>query len=650
VLLYHTDLSIEVILKEAHVYLTKSICIVFFLFCLISLICISGCEAGGDKKIHLNTKVGAETTGEIEAIETRQDTATDILSQEQEKEIEQLNLPEDTTPRFTINELQISGNTLISNDELLNNLPEIYNASDKPIQLAEQGELYDLRPLHGIVLHPGQPREVSRRVLQGFTQYILSVYQEHGYAGIYVYIAAQAVQGSVRLQDGILPVEIVEAEISEINITSYNTERERVEKGILRNSVIKDWSPVKVGQVVKKKELDYFVNLLNLNPDRHVSAVISRSSEPNTLALSYDVYEADPWHYYIQLDNSGTEERQWAPRLGLSNTNLTGIDDRLIGLYQAPWESGIEDNYLLFGSYEFPLFSPQLTFNIFGGRSKFDTTPEGGPLNFIGRGSFYGGMLNLNIFQIDGWFLDITNSLSYEKSEVTPSLFKTLESDVEMDLWTAGIGLYRSDDISNASIRFNRVQSVDGSTRSRFGKARQNADPDFEIYTLSTAYSQYVDPDKAQRFSGSFRWITTDERLAPSKMTTFGGLYSVRGYKEDEIVTDKGTLMSLQYEFDLVQYGMPEDESEKDSKEEQNNKLELTKLAPLAFFDFGRAKIEDAVAGENKTQELCSVGMGLLIDVGNDFSAGIYYGWPLRSTLRTDEGKGRFGYSFIKRF
>jgi hypothetical protein len=42
--------------------------------------------------------------------------------------------------------------------------------------------------------------------------------------------------------------------------------------------------------------------------------------------------------------------------------------------------------------------------------------------------------------------------------------------------------------------------------------------------------------------------------------------------------------------------------------------------------------------------------MGLLVDVGNDFSAGIYYGWPLRSTLRTDEGNGRFGFSFIKRF
>jgi hemolysin activation/secretion protein len=603
---------------------TTNICLIFFLLFLESIICVAAGEATTDSSVPNNAK--------------------------DEAEVERLNLPEDTSPRFTISELHISGNTLISTEELLNNLPQIYNTSDKPIKQAEPGELYDLRPLHGIVLHPGQPREVSRRTLQGFTQYIISVYQDHGYAGIYVYIAAQAVQGSVRLQDGILPVEIVEAKISEINITSYNTDREQVEKGILRSSVIEDWSPVKIGQVVNKKELDYFVDLLNLNPDRHVSAVISRSSEPNTLALGYDVYEADPWHYYIQVDNSGTEERQWAPRIGLSNTNLTGIDDKLNGLYQAPWESGIEDNYLLFGSYEFPVFTPRLNFSIFGGRSKFDTTPAGGPLNFLGRGSFYGGMLSFNVFQINSWFMDITNSFSYEKSEVTPTLFKTLQSDVEMYLWTFGVGFHRSDDISNTSVRFNRVQSVDGSTRSRFEKARQDADPDFNIYTISAAYSQYLDLDKVQRFSSSFRWITTNERLAPSKMTTFGGLYSVRGYEEDEIVADKGALMSFQYEFDLVQYSKPVDGSDNESDDVQNNSLELSKLAPVAFFDFGRAKTEDTVAGEKKTQELSSIGMGLLVDVGNDFSAGIYYGRPLRSTLRTDEGNGRFGFSFIKRF
>jgi len=242
-----------------------------------------------------------------EAIKAEQEAAAKA---KREAEIEQLKLPEDTSTRFSVRQLHISGNTLVSTDELLKNMPLVYNASDKSMEQADAGDLYDFRVLHLIIQEPGELREVSRRTMQGFTQYILSVYQSHDYAGIYIYIPAQVVKDGMELQDGILPLEVVEGKISEITTTAYNINREKVEKGILRSSLIEAWSPVEVGQVVNKKKLDDFVNQLNLNPDRYVSAVISRGSEPDSLALGYDVYEADPWHYYIQLDNSGAKERQ----------------------------------------------------------------------------------------------------------------------------------------------------------------------------------------------------------------------------------------------------------------------------------------------------------------------------------------------------
>jgi len=557
---------------------------------------------------------------------------------------------EDTTARFAVRKLRISGNTLISTEELLQNLPETFNASDRALDQAESGDLYSFKVLREVIQNPGPPRDVSRRAMQGLTRYVLSVYQDRGYAGIYVYVAAQVVDGSGRLQDGVLPVEVVEARISEIKITSYNTEREKVDKGILRNSLVEAWSPAKVGQVANKRKLDYFVNLLNLNSDRYVSAVVSRGSEPNSLALGYDVYEGNPWHIYIQADNSGTEERQWAPRVGLVNTNLTGRDDRLSALYQAPWESGMEDNYLLFGSYELPVFTPRLRLGVFGGRSEFDTTPEGGPLHFLGKGSFYGGTLRFNVFEKNGWFFDVTSSLSHENSKVTPKLFQALASDIDMDLWAAGVDLHRSDDMSNASVRFNRIQSVGGSSKSEFAKARQGADPHFDIYAASAAYSKYLNTNKVQRLSGSLRWIATNERLAPSKMTTFGGLYSVRGYEEDEIVADGGVLASVQYEFDLVKYCRGENGRDSESKRGQSAETGLRKLAPLAFFDYGRAKIEDSVPGEKGVQELCSVGVGVLVEIGDNFGAGVYYGWALRSTTDTDRGGGRLGVSLTGRF
>ncbi|MFB0553208.1 MAG: ShlB/FhaC/HecB family hemolysin secretion/activation protein [Phycisphaerae bacterium] len=562
-----------------------------------------------------------------------------------------LTFPEDTSQRFLVKELRISGNDLISTAELLEELPFAYTISEQ-IDDTTVEQVYDFRVIHDVILDPGQEREVSLKSIQGLTKYVLSIYQEEGYAGIYVYIPAKAVEGTDKLVDKILPIEVLEGKIAEIAVERYDFDRQELEKGFLKDSAIKTWSPVKEGEVIQKNKVDDFVKLLNLNPDRYVSAVISRSADPNALNLTYDVYEANPWHWYLQVDNSGTEDRQWSPRIGVTNTNLTGIDDRFSAMYQAPWDSGITENYALFGTYDFPLLTPRLRLNFYGGHSEFDVTPQGGPFNFLGRGSFYGSILSYNIFQMDNWFVDVTGSLSQENSKVTPAL--GLASDVDMDLWGLGINIHRSDDVSNTSLIFNRIESMGGSSRDEFDDARSNADPDFTIYNFGASHSQYLETSKVNRVSASFRLITSNERLVPAKMTTFGGFYSVRGYEEDEIVADGGILISGQYEFDLVKHRESlenrEATSEADSEETQDNKPWLRKLAPLAFIDFGQAKIKSPLVGERETQELCSLGVGTIAELGDNFSAGIYYGWPLRGTDETDKGDGRLNFSCVYRF
>ena len=144
--------------------------------------------------------------------------------------------------------------------------------------------------------------------------------------------------------------------------------------------------------------------------------------------------------------------------------------------------------------------------------------------------------------------------------------------------------------------------------------------------------------------------IKPDERLVPAKMTIFGGLYSVRGYKEEEIVADGGILASLQYELDLVQCFQSKGNSETESGSTNDNPFELTKLAPVAFLDYGRAEMKDPVVGERDTQDLCSVGTGVILEVGDNFTGTVYYGWPLRATDETEKYDGRLNLSFIYRF
>ena len=559
-----------------------------------------------------------------------------------------VSVAEDTSPKLVVKEIKISGNTLISTADLLANMPVVYVTSNSQGNPGEK-EMYDFRILHEIILKPGQEREVSRNTVQGFTRYILSKYQEKKYAGVYVYVSAKAVKGAAELEKGILPIEIIEGKVAKITIDRYDFDRQKTEKKVLKDSVLKSWSPVKEGQVIKEKELNDFVRLLNLNPDRYISAVIARGDKPDTLNLGYDVYEANPWHWYAQVDNSGTDKRQWNPKVGVINTNLTGIDDRFSLMYQAP-PDGLEKNYALFGNYEFPFLTPRLRLGFYAGYSQFQITPEtGAGINFRGNGSFYGGTLRYNLFQINDWFFDLLGSLSHESSKVTPSL--GIAADVDMELWGAGAEIHRSSTMSATSFSFNRFNNIGGSGKDDFIKARLDTDPDFSIYTLSAAHRQFLDKSKIHELSGSFKSITSDQRLVPAKMTAFGGLYSVRGYKEEGIVADGGILASLQYRFDLTKYmekGTSDGEKKSDFK--KNKEMWPPRVSLLAFTDYGQAKIKDPLPDEIETQNLWGAGIGTSVELGEHAYGAVYYSVPLRSADGTDKGDGRWNFNFIYRW
>jgi hemolysin activation/secretion protein len=566
-----------------------------------------------------------------------------------EEQVSLLTLPKDTTRRLNVKEIRITGNTLVSTKDLLDGVPLVYNASETPLAKAQPEDIYDLRNIRDVIAQPGQSVEVSLRTIQGFTQYILSAYQDNHYSGIYVYVPKATIKNDTSLVDDILQINVIEATVSDITTKFYNIERNEKEKGTLRRSALEKWMPVREGQVTNQKSLDNTLNLLNEDPDRYITALVSPGSEPNTLDVQYNVYETNPWHYFIQVDNSGTEDRQWNPRVGLINTNFLGFDDRLTVIGQGIPDTTIDENYSLYGSYDFPVAGPRLRLNVYGGYSKYDINPGTGPFNFIGRGDFYGAVMRYNVLQRKGWFFDVTGSLSREESKIKPSLFpQFLSSHVKMDLFGVGFNIHRDKDMSSTSFAVNKIQNIGGSDQSSFWNpftitgARMNAERDFAIYTVSGNHSQFLDKRKVQQIRSTFRWIRPTERLVPAKMTSFGGMYSVRGYEEYEIIADGGFLASVQYEFDLVRHN--------EAIEQQSiANQEIRKLAPLIFFDYGRSRIEAPVPGEKWRQTIYSVGTGIAAEFGKYFSGAIYFGYPLKSTPDTAEGECRINISLMLR-
>ena len=573
-----------------------------------------------------------------------------------------IELPEDNTPTMTVSSVEFSGNILITTAQIIDGLPIIWSASGEPLSSTPAEDLYDFRVLSEVLLEPGAPRQVSARTIRGFTSYVLSLYRENDYAGIYVYVPKSAMVGTNQLKNDVLLIEVLEAPVTTVTVRSYDADQNLKEKGYLRQDAIQEWSPVKAGGVANEKELNDFVNLLNQNPDRYVSATVTKGAQPNTLAVEYDVYEVNPWHWFIQIDNAGTQDRRWTPRIGVINTNLLGIDDTFMAIYQAPWDSDIDENYSLYGSYDFPIMGPKLRLNIYAGYSQFDVNPDSGPFNFLGNGSFFGSVLRYNVLQTEsdmpllgrGWFFDIKGMTEYTRSKITPRFgglpFST--SSVRFWMWGWGLELHKKDDMSTSSVSFDRWESMKGQSGGlAFAGSRAGAVSDFSIYDFRARHSRFLNTDKIHRLSGSFRWIQANERLVSAKMTSFGGMYTIRGYDESEIVADGGILASFQYEYDLIAVedaGMTAEEKER-MKDKEKDPYEIKRVAPLAFVDYGRTNIRRAgtIVGEAKHEELMSLGVGALLDVGDNFSGAVYYGYPLIPTPDTRSGKGRVNASFM---
>lgn len=572
-----------------------------------------------------------------------------VIPQDVQAAIDQL--PEDSTPRYLIHEIVLSGNTLFTSQQLLDELPAVFNAS--PSKQLESEALYDLRPLQSILREPGTSREVSARSIQGLTQYLLSIYQKKNYAGIYVYVPAAAFEPENELAQGILPIRILEAPVAEISSSYFDVNNEPAETTYLSVEALEGWSPVQKGKVANRKKLDDYLNLLNRNPDRYVSAVVSQGPEENTLAVNYNAYEATPWHYFIQVDNSGTEDVQWKPRLGLINTNLLGFDDKLIAVYQVSPDSEWDDEYSIYGSYDFPIWGPKLRLNLYAAYSDFDI--PGGEASFLGSGTLYGGRFRYNFYQQNDWFFDVLAGLSYQRSKVSPELAEelglgnTLDTDIRLFMWDWGLELSKTDDMTDTILSYTQTGAIDTSHEDEMNTARFDVGTHFNIHTVSARHSRYLDRSKIQRLTGSFQWITSDERLPSTKMTSYGGMYSVRGYDEYEITADGGILTSIQYEYDLVRKNQVELFGEPTAADEVRKPF-LKKLAPLGFVDYGLAKIEDPTGIEHYDQELCSVGGGVITELGEIFTGTVYYGYPLIHTDDTRTGKGRLNVGFLLRW
>jgi hemolysin activation/secretion protein len=451
------------------------------------------------------------------------------------------------------------------------------------------------------------------------------------------YINSGAVIPDQDPTNGIVRIQIVEGVLSGIELHGNRW---------LRDSYIKSRVERRAGPPLNVNNAQEGLQLLRENPNvKQINAELKPGVAPGQSQLDLHVVDRQPFHLGFQADNQrpptvGAEEI-WAIA---SDDNLTGNSDPLriqYGIANATAQgfdfSGIDN---LEGSYLVPI-------------SRYDTTL-----------AFNASRLNTSIIENITTNHITTNNVSHIKS-LTSTYGAVLRQPVYLTAnqeAAVSIGFdWRQNTtwLGNQPVQFSPGATPDGemivaplrlsqdwtlrgqnhvvALRSTFSVgldvlgATHNGvrgDPNASFFSW-LGQGQYIqrlfNTQNELIFRLSGQW-TPDPLLALEQFNV-GGMDTVRGYPENQLVRDRGVVSSVEFRVPFI-----------------FNKAGagIVQLAP--FFDFGGAWY---VNGSPEPTTIYSSGAGLLLTGNKYVSGGLYWGYRIRHVqMPPDAGAQGLGISF----
>jgi hemolysin activation/secretion protein len=466
-------------------------------------------------------------------------------------------------------------------------------------------------------------REISTADLEQARRAVSAHYVTHGY------INSGAVIPDQDPTSGIVRIRLIEGKLTGIHLQGNKWLSDRY-----ITSRVERWSAAPLNMNVLREGLQ----LMRLNPNvTQVNAELKPGAIPGESQLDLRVADQHPFRLGLQVDNqrppSVGSEQFW---LLASDQNLTGHSDPLelkYGIANAG-PDGLELSELdnLEASYRLPI-------------TRYDTT-------VAARGS----RLNTSLIEDSFASLHISSlTANYSVQLRQPFLVSaSRETALSLDFgqgrnktWLAGEPFSVSPgaedgEMNVTSLRFSQEWTQRGQNnvlalRSTFSfgldlfDSTDNGisnDPDGTYFSW-LGQGQYIrrlfntQNQLVLRLAG--QW--TDERLLALEQFSVGGLETVRGYLENQLVRDTAVVASAEVRVPIL-----------------FNKAGAGIVYVAPFYDFGGGW---NVGGSPDPTTISSVGTGVLVSLNRHFSAQVYWGYRLRDIDVPDEARAQgAGFSF----
>lgn len=428
---------------------------------------------------------------------------------------------------------------------------------------------------------------------------ITQLYTEAGYVNSGAYLASDQ---SFAPDSAIVQIQIVEGGLESVEITGTNQ---------LRANYILDRLPAAKVTPLNQKKLLEDLQLLQLNPlIKNISAQLASGSRPEASSLEINITEADTFSMEIFLDNARSPSvGSFRRGVKVQENNFLGFGDRLMLTYTNTDGSNAGDV-----SYSFPLNRKNGSLNFAAGIN--DTEVVESPfddLNIVGNSYYLDFTFSQPIIfkPTQELAFGITFSYQHSQTELLGDNFPF--SPNENSRGEANISALRffQEFIQRNPMDLLALRSQFSLGVDVFGATIDDDDPDtrFIAWRGQAQYVKLLAPATILILRSELQFAN-DSLLAQERFS-LGGLNSVRGYRQNFLLTDSGIFASAEVKLPLASFA---------------NNEGILQFIP--FIDFGTAwNIDSEINIDSDT--LVAVGIGLQLDLNDVFNARIDWGIPL---------------------
>jgi hemolysin activation/secretion protein len=447
---------------------------------------------------------------------------------------------------------------------------------------------------------------------------ITQLYLDKGYITSAAYIPPQ------KLQDGSIIIQVIEGELEEIKVTGLNR---------LNPDYIKSRIQIATPKPLNRQQLLRALQLLQTDPlVENLAAELSNGSKIGTSILEIRVTEARSFSQQFAVDNGRSPSvGSFRRRVQLNEGNLFGGGDRLSLAYSNTNGSNVVD------------FSYTLPVNSRNGTIGFTYT---GALSDVIEPPFNELDINSSSQYYDLTFRQpISQSPTHEFAlGVTASRRESQATFLDGTIPFPALGADEEGKTKISAVRF--FQEWSQRNEREVWALRSQFNIGLDVFN---ATNNQTSPD-GQFFSwrGQGQWVRllapdtllllrTDVQLADRGLLSLeqfglGGGESVRGYRQDRLLTDNGLLLSGEVRLPILR--LPESKS-------------VLHLVPFVDYGVGWNRSARPTPDPNS---LLSVGLGLRWQSGNNFTARLDWGIPLIEDDASDRTWQENGFHFSVQF